>query len=39
MKETIHALDWMGDRPVSANQNGWLGPDYRLDVQAFDYNT
>ena len=29
----------MSGRPVSANQNGWIGPQTPLDVQGFDYNT
>ena len=28
-----------GGRVVSANYNGWLGPDYPLDVQGIDYAT
>ena len=36
MKELMHKLDPLGNRPVSANQNGWEGPDTPLDVQGFD---
>ena len=39
MKELMHKLDPLGNRPVSANQNGWVGPDTPLDVQGFDYST
>jgi beta-galactosidase len=39
MSELMHKLDPLGNRPVSANQNGWEGPDTPLDVQGFDYNT
>ena len=33
MKKLMHELDPLGNRPVSANQNGWVGPDTPLDVQ------
>ena len=36
MKELMHKLDPLGNRPVSANQNGWEGPETPLDVQGFD---
>ena len=39
MKDLFHDLDPLGNRPVSANQNGWVGPDTPLDVQGFDYST
>lgn len=39
MKELMHKLDPLGNRPVSANQNGWEGPNTPLDVQGFDYST
>lgn len=39
MKDLFHSLDPLGNRPVSANQNGWVGPDTPLDVQGFDYST
>ena len=35
----MHELDPLGNRPVSANQNGWVGPTTPLDVQGFDYST
>ena len=35
----FHALDPGGGRVVSANYNGWLGPDTPLDVQGIDYAT
>lgn len=35
----MHALDPYSGRPVSANQNGWIGPNTPLDVQGFDYST
>ena len=33
MKALMHKLDPMGNRPVSANQNGWVGAKTPLDVQ------
>jgi hypothetical protein len=39
MKALMHSLDPLGGRPVSANQNGWVGPNTPLDVQGFDYST
>jgi hypothetical protein len=39
MKALMHSLDPMSGRPVSANQNGWVGLSTPLDVQGFDYNT
>jgi beta-galactosidase len=39
MKELMHALDPLGNRPVTANNNGWEGPNTPLDVQGFDYST
>jgi beta-galactosidase len=39
MKALMHALDPLSGRPVSANQNAWLGPNTPLDVQGIDYNT
>lgn len=39
MKKLMHQLDPRGGRPVSANQNGWVGPTTPLDVQGFDYST
>jgi beta-galactosidase len=39
MKQLMHQLDPLGNRPVSANQNGWVGPHTPLDVQGFDYST
>jgi hypothetical protein len=38
-KALIKQLDPMGGRPVSANQNGWIGPNTPLDLQGFDYAT
>lgn len=38
-KALIRELDPLGGRPVSANQNGWIGPNTPLDVQGFDYTT
>lgn len=35
----MHQLDPLGQRPVSANQNSWLGPNTPLDVQGIDYAT
>jgi len=35
----IHSLDPFSGRPVSANQNGYIGPNTPLDVQGFDYST
>lgn len=35
----IHSLDPYSGRPVSANQNGYIGPNTPLDVQGFDYAT
>jgi hypothetical protein len=39
MNAAFHALDPLGNRPVSANQNGYIGPNTPLDVQGFDYGT
>ena len=39
MKDLMHSLDPLSGRPVSANQNGWIGPSTPLDVQGFDYST
>ncbi len=39
MKTLMHELDPRSGRPVSANQNGWLGPKTPLDVQGIDYST
>lgn len=39
LKSLIRSLDPLGNRPVSANQNGWVGPNTPLDLQGFDYNT
>jgi len=39
MKKLMHSLDPRSGRPVSANQNGWVGPQTPLDVQGFDYST
>ena len=39
MKKLMHELDPLGNRPVSANQNGWVGTGTPLDVQGFDYST
>ena len=39
MKALMHELDPASGRPVSANQNGWIGPNTPLDVQGFDYGT
>ena len=33
MKELMHKLDPLGNRPVSANQNGWEGEGTPLDLQ------
>jgi len=38
-KALIRQLDPLGGRLVSANQNGWIGPDTPLDLQGFDYST
>ena len=38
-KALIRSLDPLGQRPVSANQNGWIGPNTPLDMQGFDYST
>lgn len=38
-KALMHSIDHAGNRPVSANQNGWIGPNTPLDVQGFDYST
>lgn len=38
-KALIKELDPFGGRVVSANQNGWIGPNTPLDMQGFDYNT
>jgi len=35
----IHSYDPYSGRPVSANQNGYIGPNTPLDVQGFDYST
>jgi beta-galactosidase len=39
LKALIRRLDPRGARPVSANQNGWIGPHTPLDLQGFDYAT
>eukprot|EP00759_Apiculatamorpha_spiralis_P041426 PhF_6_TR40157/c0_g1_i1/m.59452/K01190/lacZ; beta-galactosidase len=39
LKNLIRTLDPWGGRPVSANQNGYIGPNTPLDVQGFDYAT
>jgi beta-galactosidase len=39
MANLMHSLDPYSGRPVSANQNGYIGPDTPLDVQGFDYAT
>jgi len=39
MKALMHSLDPLSGRPVSANQNGWIGTQTPLDVQGFDYST
>ena len=39
MVALMHSLDPLGQRPVSANQNGWIGLSTPLDVQGFDYST
>jgi beta-galactosidase len=39
LHDAFHALDPLGGRLVSANYNGWLGPDTPLDVQGVDYAT
>lgn len=41
MKAAFHELDpgFAPPRPVSANQNGWIGINTPLDVQGFDYST
>lgn len=39
LKALIKALDPLGGRPVSANQNGWVGANTPLDLQGFDYST
>ena len=39
MKAAIHGFDPLSGRPVSANFNGWLGPNTPLDVQGIDYST
>ncbi len=39
LKGLIRVLDPYGGRPVSANQNGWVGPNTPLDLQGFDYST
>jgi len=38
-KALMKSIDHAGNRPVSANQNGWVGPNTPLDVQGFDYST
>jgi beta-galactosidase len=38
-KAVYHTVDHASGRPVSANQNGWIGPNTPLDVQGFDYST
>jgi len=38
-KALIRQLDPLGGRPVSANQNGWVGLNTPLDLQGFDYAT
>lgn len=39
MKKLMHSLDPLGNRVVSANQNGWEGIHTPLDLQGFDYST
>ena len=39
LRALFHALDPGGGRVVSANYNGWLGPDTPLDVLGVDYAT
>ena len=39
MANLMHSLDPYSGRPVSANQNGYIGPNTPLDVQGFDYST
>ena len=39
LKSLIKQLDPLGNRPISANQNGWIGTSTPLDVQGFDYST
>ena len=39
MKAAFQTHDPKGNRPVSANQNGWVGPKTPLDLQGFDYST
>jgi beta-galactosidase len=39
MKALMKELDPYMGRQVSANQNGWIGPNTPLDVQGFDYST
>ena len=39
LKALIKTLDPLGARPVSANQNGWIGANTPLDLQGFDYAT
>lgn len=39
MKALMKQLDPLGQRVVSANQNGWVGPHTPLDLQGFDYQT
>lgn len=38
-KAAIKSNDPMMNRPVSANQNSWVGPNTPLDLQGFDYST
>ena len=39
LKALIKTLDPRGNRPVSANQNGWIIPNSPLDLVGFDYGT
>ena len=39
MAALYHTLDPQGGRPVSANYNGWLGPQNFCDLQGVDYDT
>ena len=39
LKKLIKKLDPLGQRVVSANNNGINGPDTPLDLQGYDYNT
>jgi len=39
LKALIKELDPLGGRPVSANQNAWVGASTPLDLIGFDYST